>query len=155
YNVCRHRGAELLTGCGHHTYFRCPYHSWGYDLDGKLKGAPYFAEDVCPEIKQIYDSSGAKEFDKKDYGLLPINIETWGCFIFVNLDPNAKPLATQLGDVPQRTQRYPLTELVLTHSADYRIEANWKLVAENYMEYYHLPSVHPSLNKVSHLKNHF
>ena len=156
YNVCRHRGAELLSGPGCHKFFRCPYHSWGYGLDGTLKGAPYFeAGEVCEEIRKIYDTSRAKEFDKADYGLLPVRVSTWGCLVFVNLDPRAASLDEQLGDLPARTRNYPLLELALMHSAEYRIEANWKLVAENYMEYYHLPTVHPGLNRVSHLKNHY
>jgi choline monooxygenase len=156
YNTCRHRGAQLLSSCGNHKYFRCPYHAWGYDLDGKLKGTPYFEpEEVSAAERAIYDSSGMKAFDRADYGLLPVRVETWGCFVFVNLDDRAAPLAEQLGDVPERVACYPLTDLVLTRTVDYSIGANWKLVAENYMEYYHLPWVHPTLNRVSHLNNHY
>jgi choline monooxygenase len=191
YNVCRHRGAEILSRCGNYPFFRCPYHAWGYDLDGSLKGAPYFeAGEVTPADRALYDTSGMKAFDKAHYGLLPVRAATWGCFIFVHLDPEApcdapcsrdkppwapasaghmakpdrgsspldpspgEPLERQLGDLPARARRYPLTDLSLTHSVDYPIEANWKLVAENYMEYYHLPWVHPTLNRVSHLHNH-
>lgn len=155
YNVCRHRGAQIVNQPGNYRYFRCPYHAWGYDLNGGLKGAPYFESgEVTPEEEKLYDSSGAKRFEKSDYGLLPVQVAIWGCFIFVNLDANAAPLSEQLGDLPERTQRYPLADLVLTRTVHYDIGANWKLVAENYMEYYHLPWVHPTLNRVSHLNNH-
>jgi choline monooxygenase len=155
HNVCRHRGAKLITDCGSHTFFRCPYHAWGYDLNGTLKGAPYFQDgEIADTDKTIYDSSGMKAFDKADYGLLPVRVATWDCFVFVNLNPNCAPLEDQLGDLPSRIARYSLTALLMTHSINYQIEANWKLVAENYMEYYHLPWVHPSLNRVSHHNNH-
>lgn len=155
YNVCRHRGAQILSADGNYKFLRCPYHAWGYDLNGRLKGTPYFQEgEVTPQEREIYDSSGMKAFDKAEYSLLPVSVAVWGNFVFVNLDPNCRPLQAQLGDVPERTANYPLTDLVLTKTVDYRIEANWKLVAENYMEYYHLPWVHPTLNRVSHLNNH-
>lgn len=155
YNVCRHRGAELLREGGSYPFFRCPYHAWGYDLDGSLKGCPYFRDgEVDAETAALFDMTGVKAFDKAEYGLLPVAVATWGCFVFVNLDADAAPLAEQLGDVPERVRRYPLAELVLTHTVDYTIAANWKLVAENYMEYYHLPWVHPRLNRVSHIHNH-
>ncbi|MCI0428892.1 MAG: Rieske 2Fe-2S domain-containing protein [Nitrospiraceae bacterium] len=155
HNVCRHRGSKLLTECGSHSFFRCPYHAWGYDLDGKLKGAPYFQDDEITLVEtEIYRQSGGQIFDKANYGLLPAKVTVWGCFIFINLDNNCEPLELQLGDIRERVRNYPLTDLVMTHSVKYQIEANWKLVAENYMEYYHLPWVHPSLNRVSHHHNH-
>ena len=156
YNVCRHRGAKLIDKPGNHSFFRCPYHAWGYDIKGTLKGAPYFKDDeITPELKQIYDNSGAKDFKIEDYPLLPVKVSVWGCFVFVNLDPNCESLEKHLGDIPQRLKNYPFEALKLGKSAQYHINANWKLVAENYMEYYHLPTVHPWLNKVSHLTNHF
>jgi len=155
HNVCRHRGAKLLTECGSYSFFRCPYHAWGYDLDGKLKGAPYFPdEEGNPAENEFYGQNGVEAFDKANYGLLPVRLSVWGCFIFVNLDSNCQPLESQLGDMPEFIKNYPLSDLVMTHSVKYQIEANWKLVAENYMEYYHLPWVHPSLNRVSHHHNH-
>lgn len=150
YNVCRHRGAELLAQDGCHAVLRCPYHAWTYDLEGNLRGTPYFKTDEaaveCPP--------GTKLFDKADYGLLPVRVAIWGCFIFINLDPDADALETQLGDLPERNRRYPLDELRLIKTMPYTVHANWKLVAENYMEYYHLPWVHPALNRVSHVNNH-
>lgn len=156
FNVCRHRGSLLMTADGQHDVIRCPYHCWGYNLDGKLLGTPYFKGlDVPPEEQAIFDTSEVKEFCKDDYGLLPVRVESWGCFIYVNIDSEAPPLRTWLGDLPQRYARYPLDELVLVHRRKLEINANWKLIAENFMEYYHLPWVHPELCNVSGFKDHF
>ncbi len=156
YNVCRHRGSVLLTQDGLHDVIRCPYHAWGYALDGRCLGTPYFkGMDISEEERAAFDTSEAKEFRKEDYGLLQVRVESWGCFVFVNLDPNARPLSEWLGDLPQRFARYPLDELRLVGRRHYQINANWKLIAENFMEYYHLPWVHPELCKVSGFKDHY
>jgi choline monooxygenase len=156
YNVCRHRGSQLVSGDCHQDVIRCPYHHWGYALDGRLLGAPYFKGlDVPEEQRSIFDSSEAKGFCKGDYGLLPVAAETWGCFVFVNLAPAPRPLNEWLGDLPERLGRHPLTELKLVRRAPFRINANWKLIAENFMEYYHLPWVHPELCNISGFKDHY
>ena len=155
YNVCRHRGSQLVEGNGKNELIRCPYHAWGYSLEGKLLGTPYFQGlDVPEAARQFYDTSEVKEFRKEDYGLLPVPVDSWGCFVFVNLDPQARPLAEWLGDLPQRYGRYPLSELRLIKRKRFDIRANWKLIAENFMEYYHLPWVHPELTTVSRVKEH-
>jgi choline monooxygenase len=95
-----------------------------------------------------------KAFRREDNGLLRVSVATWGCFVFVNLDPTARSLAEWLGDLPRRLSSFPLNELRLLKRKRFEIEANWKLAAENFMEYYHLPWVHPELNTVSTLDNH-
>ena len=156
YNVCRHRGSRLVTKDDCYKVFRCPYHAWGYGLNGELLGTPYFEGlDVSQAEKEAY-ASQAKEFNKKDYPLLSAKVDCWGCFIFVNLDE--KPtfsLREWLGDLPERLKRYPLDELALVARKHYTLEANWKIVAENFTEYYHLPWVHPELVKVSRIENHY
>jgi choline monooxygenase len=155
YNVCRHRGSQLVAGDGKHELIRCPYHAWGYSLEGKLLGTPYFKGLDVPEAeRRFYDTSEVKEFRKEDYGLLPVPVDSWGCFVFVNLDPQARPLAEWLGDLPQRYGCYPLSALRLIKRQRFDIKANWKLVAENFMEYYHLPWVHPELTTVSGVNEH-
>lgn len=155
YNVCRHRGSILVERDGRHDLIRCPYHSWGYALDGRLLGAPYFKGLDVPEAEraacEVYDLQG---FRKEDYGLLPVRVASWGCFVFVNLDPDARPLEEWLGDLPRRLARHPLAELRFVKRKVFEIDANWKLIAENFMEYYHLPWVHPELNTVSSFGNH-
>ena len=155
YNVCRHRGSLLVSEDGHRDVIRCPYHSWGYALDGRLLGAPYFQGLDLPESGRAADGlAEVKDFRKEDYGLLPVRVDTWGCFVFVNLDPHARPLQDWLGDLDRRLGHYPFRDLRLWRRKTIEVQANWKLIAENFMEYYHLPWVHPELNTVSSLDNH-
>ena len=142
YNVCRHRGSRLCrdratggaavaggVGGGRIT---CPYHQWSYDLDGQLVAAPYLA--------------GEPGFDKSLFSLYPVGVECWGGFVFVHLTPaSAAALASCLGGVPERTARYPLSELRTGHSIRYQVAANWKVICENYNECYHCAGVHPEL----------
>jgi len=158
FNVCRHRGARLLDSgpqrLGRHI--RCPYHSWAYGLDGGCLGTPLFDGSGIPEAEQgVFAMGDVERFDKADHGLLPVRVEVWGPLVLVNLDPSAPPLADELGDLTERLSGYRLDEWVTARTARYEIRANWKLVAENYMEYYHLPWVHSSLVKVSPLKSHY
>ena len=79
YNVCRHHAAAVVTQpCGQASLLHCPYHGWNYGLDGSLKGMPEF--------------EGVENFDRAQNGLVPIRVETWECFVFVNLDNHAAPL---------------------------------------------------------------
>ncbi len=140
YNVCRHRGSQVIpVGADVQTplpckkwALRCAYHAWTYDLDGSLKYAPY-TEDV-------------DDFDRSQFGLHPVGVESWAGFLWLNLTPaDAVPLAAELGAVPARISRYPLDELVVGAELVYDVAANWKLVAENYNECYHCGTVHPEL----------
>ena len=158
YNVCRHRGVQLVDAeCSHlNKMFRCPYHSWAYDFDGKCLGTPYFTNSDIPEDQQgIFDMTDVKQFDKSDYGLYPVRLERWGFMVFVNLDPEANPLLEQLGDLPERTMEYRLEEWEVVREKVYDIQSNYKLIGENFMEYYHLPWVHPELVKVSKMEDHY
>ena len=134
YNVCRHRGAELVdtTGpaCGSFgAAIQCPYHAWTYGLDGALRRAPFLTGDQLPDV-----------------ALHPVGVDTWGGFLFVHLSPdNATALADQLGEIPARVANYPLTELRRGLTFTYEVAANWKIIAENYNECYHCGPVHPTL----------
>ena len=86
-NVCRHRGALVATGPAKRGTLQCPYHAWTYGLDGALRAAPRSDLEPC--------------FDKDALGLLPVSVDTWGPFVFVNPDPDAEPLAVALGDLPE------------------------------------------------------
>lgn len=157
HNVCRHRGARLVEEDSHCSVIRCPYHSWGYGLDGRLLGAPYFQgldvpRHAAEHFKMCAEQKGA--FRKEDYGLLPVRVDSWGGLLFVNLSGDACSLNEWLGDLPQSYSRYPLDELKLVRRKQFSISANWKLVAENFMEYYHLPGVHPELCNISGFDNH-
>lgn len=156
-NVCRHRGTQLLTeDCDVGARIRCPYHAWAYDLDGACIGTPLFEGSDIPEDQQaMFDMSDVKSFDRADYGLYPVSISSWGGLLFANLAPNPPDLETWLGDLSQRLGGYGVESWQIQATKPYEIRANWKLIAENFMEYYHLPWVHPELIKVSRVKDHY
>ena len=158
HNVCRHRGCQLVVEPSGSVkrFFQCPYHAWAYDLDGACLGTPLFTPEAgIPEDQQgIFDMSDVKAFDKADHALYPVRVDTWGALVFVCLDSEAPELADELGDLPDRLAGYRLGSQRLARRVEYEIEANWKLVAENFMEYYHLPWVHPGLVKVSPMSAH-
>jgi choline monooxygenase len=158
HNVCRHRGARLLDegSCKLQRYIKCPYHSWAYDLDGACLGTPLFEAslEIPADQRGIFDMENVSEFDKADHGLYRASAKAWGCLVFATLDPDAAPLHGQLGDLPDRLAGYRLDEWTVVRSKTYEIDANYKLIGENFMEYYHLPWVHPGLVKVSPMKAH-
>ena len=127
-NACRHRGAALVAESGHCKSFVCPYHAWSYGLDGRLRAAP--------------GMEGVKGFDKTEYGLVPLRLETWAGFLFINPDPAAAPLLEALGDLTERFACYGFESLRCVRRVEFSIEANWKLLAENALEAYHTGTVH-------------
>jgi len=162
YNVCRHRGSQLVLGVdpkplresagvgakaclgatgvtgpsGTFTSgIKCPYHAWTYSLDGGLRTAPYLEE--------------GDGFRKEDLPLYPAAVSCWGGFVFLKLSPGeGGTLAEQLGGAPERIKRYPLAELRIARRIRYDVAANWKVILENYNECYHCGSVHPELCRV-------
>lgn len=133
-NSCRHRGSALLDGTGNCRLIVCPYHSWSYHLDGTLAGAP--------------EMQKTRDFDPNEYGLLPIRIDSWGGFLFINFDRDAAPLADYLGDLPERVAPYRLAEMACARRKEYVMECNWKLFVENAKESYHIATVHrQTINK--------
>jgi choline monooxygenase len=160
HNVCRHRATRLLDAdareVGRRQHIRCPYHSWVYDTDGACLGTPLFeGSDVPAGQEPIFDTSVATGFDRADYGLLPVTVEAWGFFLFLNLSPDPEPLSVALGDLPQRFADHRLSEWLPQRRRTYDVRANYKLIGENFMEYYHLPWVHPELTKVSRFSDHY
>ncbi|MGB0909657.1 MAG: aromatic ring-hydroxylating oxygenase subunit alpha [Nitrospirales bacterium] len=155
YNVCRHRGSTLIDEDGNYDSIRCPYHSWRYSLDGKLLATPFCNGKKGSEEDCLSGSNGESQFDKRDYPLFAVNVDVWGCFIFVNLNDHPIGLKEWLGDLPDRLKRYPLNDLGLVARKHYLLSANWKIVAENFTENYHLRWVHPKLAKFSKLENKY
>ena len=133
YNVCRHRAGPPAEGCGSRKVFRCGYHGWTYALDGRLLDAP--------------EMDGTANFCADEFRLRPIHIAEWQGQIFVNLDPDAQPLLSALRELPEQAAKYKLGEMRLAGRCDYPMQCNWKVYIDNYLEGYHLPSVHPSLNR--------
>jgi len=137
YNVCRHHAAAVVTeaqGCA--KQFRCPYHGWTYGNDGALKGMVEF-EGVC-------------DFDRTRNGLVPVRVETWENFVFVNLDGRAAPLLEFLGVVPGIVAPLEITRKL--HYFDrrvYTLNCNWKVYVDNYLDGgYHVPHAHKGLSSV-------
>ncbi|MEO8445830.1 MAG: SRPBCC family protein, partial [Gammaproteobacteria bacterium] len=142
FNVCRHRGSRLIdaaAGRGLHRIL-CPYHAWSYQLDGSLA--------------QVPGAGGARGndagLDRAALGLTPVHAGIHEGFIFLNLDSAPPPLALQLEDLPD-LGRFRLPELRRGWHCTYDVQANWKLVCENYSECYHCPVAHPQLARISDL----
>lgn len=157
-NVCRHRGSKLVReDCVLKAgRFRCPYHAWAYDLDGNCIGTPLFeGSDIPEDMQAAFDMGDVKSFDRDDYPLFELRAEAWGPLIVVSLDPDVMPLEEWTGDLGERLDGYSLESWEVQARKEYDIGANWKLIAENFMEYYHLPWVHPELAKVSRIKDHY
>ncbi|CAN5808886.1 SRPBCC family protein [soil metagenome] len=131
YNICRHRAGIVAKGAGNRKTLQCLYHGWLYGLDGCLRTTPEF-EDV-------------ENFDKANYGLLPIRVETWGPFAFVNMDPDGPSLLETLGKIPEETKQFNFDGMRRVERRDYTVNANWKIYIDNYLEGYHVPVAHPGL----------
>jgi phenylpropionate dioxygenase-like ring-hydroxylating dioxygenase large terminal subunit len=127
-NACRHRGARLVSGGGNCRAFVCPYHSWTYALDGSLRG--------CAGMEETRD------FRREDYGLTTLRSGQWGGFVFVNIDGAAPALEEWLGELPGRLAMYRFEDMAATRIRVHDIDCNWKTWVENYMEGYHIPTVH-------------
>jgi choline monooxygenase len=130
-NVCRHRAGPIAQGSGCKNVLRCAYHGWTYALDGRLIGTP--------------DVDGVEFFDRSTMGMVPLRLETWEKFIFVNFDRDAEPLSAFLGDIPQQARGFQFEGLQFAHRRDYVIDCNWKVYVDNYLEGYHIPIAHPGL----------
>ncbi len=143
-NSCRHRGTELADAdCDIAGTIRCPYHRWGYRSDGALVSVPRF------------DEIPRSVFDMAEHSLLEVRVATWGALLFACADPRTMPLGEWLGDLPTRMAGYGFERWRIQESAAVDVAANWKLISENFAEYYHLPWVHPELAKVSRVRDHY
>jgi Rieske 2Fe-2S family protein len=137
YNVCRHRGHQLLRP-GEARSARavtCPYHSWAYGLDGTLAGAPRFAD--------------VPGFDKSEYPLVQARVAEWHGWVFANASGDAPDIGEHAGDLEGRVAPWAPERLRVAASTSYVVRANWKTITENYHECYHCPSIHPELCRVS------
>lgn len=133
FNVCRHRAGAVATGSGSRKAFSCTYHGWTYGLDGALL--------------QAREIEGTENFDPARFCLPAVRVEVWGPLVFVNLDPNADPLADRFRPVDRDMERagFDLSRVELRVRRDYEIRCNWKVYVDNYLEGYHIPIVHPAL----------
>jgi choline monooxygenase len=137
HNVCRHRAGPLVTenGCSARM-LQCKYHGWTYTLEGMLRGVPHWDR--------------VDLFDKKDFGLKPVHLDQWEGLLFVSLaEPKPlEPVEAQFEGIRARIAPVNLATLTFHRRVVYPIACNWKVYIDNYLEGYHVPIVHPELNKV-------
>ena len=135
-NVCRHRGSALAEGEAARETLQCPYHAWTYGLDGRLRAAPRSEEEP--------------DFPQEELGLVPLAVDTWGPFVFAATAPDPEPLAQALGSLPAQVAELGLDVDSLVHHSRWEaeIEANWKIVCENFLECYHCQVAHPAFSEL-------
>jgi choline monooxygenase len=135
-NVCRHRGHVVAEGEGSRESLQCPYHAWTYGLDGRLRAAPRSEEEP--------------DFPQDELGLVPVAVDTWGPFLFANVGSGSEPLADALGSLPAQVAELGLDVGSLVHHSRWEaeIEANWKIVCENFLECYHCQVAHPGFSEL-------
>jgi choline monooxygenase len=147
HNVCSHRNALLLREpCSGRPTLTCPYHSWTYDLDGRLIRTPHIGG------QDLHSCAG---FERDELGLKSVRVEEWAGLLFVNATGDAPPLATWLKPITERWSAYDFSQLRYGGGRTYELRTNWKHAVENYLESYHLPWVHPGLNSYSRMADHY
>ncbi|MCB1844348.1 MAG: aromatic ring-hydroxylating dioxygenase subunit alpha, partial [Halioglobus sp.] len=133
-NSCTHRGTRLLggEGCGYSRAFSCPFHGWSWSLDGQLRDLP-----------------GRWDFphvDDTSHNLRQVQCERWGGFVFINLDPEARPLGEYLEVLPEHFRHFPLDRRRIRTHVQKVLPANWKAAQEAFMEAYHNFATHDAPN---------
>jgi Rieske 2Fe-2S family protein len=137
YNSCRHRGHELLPAGGEASgkLIRCPYHAWVFTAEGELRGVPPTHEgDVT---------------DLSEHSLVPVALELWNGLVMVNMSGDALPLDEYLVGLDEILRPFGIANLKVADTHSYTLDANWKLIVENYHECFHCPTIHPELSLVS------
>jgi len=136
HNVCLHRGRALREcGAGHAGTFRCPYHHWEWEIDGRMKNLP--DRESFPEVR-----------DCGDLALRRVAAAEWGGFVWINVDGNAGSLEEYLADVGASFLRYRPEEYALVSDQTIEVDCNWKVAIDASNESYHIPVVHPELLQI-------
>jgi len=154
HNVCSHRGFKLLDSpCSLKNVIRCPYHSWSYDFEGKLVATPHIGG---------LNNHQSEKFSKNKSNLKEIKSKIWMDIIFVNINSNEIDFDEYIKPLEQRWSKFINKEdhELIVHSKDHGyfnldVKCNWKFAIENYCESYHLPTIHPELNKISNINDHY
>ncbi|KDP36056.1 hypothetical protein JCGZ_10308 [Jatropha curcas] len=142
HNVCRHHGSLLASGSGQKSCFVCPYHAWTYGLDGALLKATRI--------------TGMQNFNLNEFGLIPINVATWGPFILLNVEKESKLQQGVEGSMVENEWLGSCSEILKNGGVDsslnhvcrrvYNMECNWKVFCDNYLDGgYHVPYAHKAL----------
>ena len=126
-NVCRHRMAKIVENQGKTRVFTCSYHAWSYDLNGKLVNAPNMEN---------------TRFTKTNCQLPEVRLEVWQGFIYVNLDNKAEPLLPRLQSFTDQIKHYRVDQMTSVWKKKLTWKTNWKVLVENFLEMYHIPTVH-------------
>ncbi|WP_344362166.1 aromatic ring-hydroxylating dioxygenase subunit alpha [Streptomyces gobitricini] len=141
HNVCSHRGSKLLCESKRgRKSLVCAYHAWIYSLDGRLIRSQHFAG---------VDRRDLPDLSAEELGLKPLAVGQWLDFVFVHPDPGATPFTRHIAPVAERWQGYDLSSMRHAASLRYDFQANWKLIVENFLESYHVPFIHQTLNTYS------
>ena len=139
YNVCQHRGGPLAYENCSLSKLQCKYHGWVYDLNGNLKSARGFKK---------------SELKVEDYDLTPVNIAEWMGQVFVNLSSNPVDLGSQIDEIKTLVSPIDFSNYAFKFRESYEINCNWKVYMDNFLEGFHIPFVHPELNKVIDYKSY-
>jgi phenylpropionate dioxygenase-like ring-hydroxylating dioxygenase large terminal subunit len=131
-NICQHRGVEICTGTGNKKALNCPFHGWTYDLSGKLIGAPLMRE--------------SENFDFDSCRLPTIRCERWKGWIFINFDKEAGPLSRHVAVLEQDFGYLRQEDCALAVKTVCEVDCNWKIVVENFIDFYHVNVVHTTTN---------
>ena len=154
HNVCSHRGFKLVDkDCKLKNVIRCPYHSWSYNLKGELVATPHIGG---------INKHQVEGFDKNKSNLKEVRSKVWMDLIFININSNAENFENSIEPLEKRWSKFINKEdqSIIRHAKDFGyfnidVKCNWKFAIENYCESYHLPWIHPELNKVSNIEDHY
>ena len=154
HNVCSHRGFKLLDKpCNLKNVIRCPYHFWSYNFEGNLVATPHIGG---------LNKHQSEKFDKSKSKLKEVKTQIWMDIIFVNINSNEINFKEYIRPLEERWSKFINKEdqKLPVHSKDYgyfnlNVKCNWKFAIENYCESYHLPTIHPELNKISNISDHY
>ncbi len=154
HNVCSHRGLRLCEQEKKiRNLIRCPYHAWAYSCDGQLKKTPNIGGVNVHTIE---------DFNTSSHGLKTVRHAIWMNIIFINLSADAESFDDFIAPLEKRWQIYfgkqdrnSIKPAVTGSDLEMGVNCNWKLAIDNYCEAYHLPTVHPDLNRQSPLDKHY
>jgi choline monooxygenase len=147
FNHCSHRGAILVDKSRKNCpTIVCPYHSWTYGLTGELRKTPHVGGMDINEVEGL---------DPAKLPLREVRLGEWGGLTFANVSGTAEPFETFIAPMAERMRDYDLSKLHCSGEVETIVEANWKIAAENFVESYHLPWIHPSMNRFNPMDDHY